>query len=194
MILGADDLLEKYFLHEMSLAIQEFPKSIMIQPSVNIIDSTSQAVFPIVDQVKKLLKGRLGAGVVSRNRLSKTLILGNWMYFGASIFKTDFLKENRFNPDFQIAMDYELILRMIENDSQIVIWPQAKFSYRRHSESYSNTPKHLDLRFGEEMRIMMDYSKILKDRSEYFASIVARAGITMRIFHLLAKIQHKFRK
>ena len=68
MILGADDLLEKYFLHEMSLAIQEFPKSIMIQPSVNIIDSTSQAVFPIVDQVKKLLNCLLYTSPSPRDR------------------------------------------------------------------------------------------------------------------------------
>lgn len=192
MILGADDVLEKNYLSEMSRAIQEFPKSIMIQPSISIINSASKDIFPFVDRVKKILKGSLGAGVVSKNRLSKTLMLGNWMYFGASVFNTKFLKENRFNPDFQIAMDYELILRMIEMDIQIVIWPEAKFLYRRHSRSYSNTPKHLDLRFKEEMKIMKNYSKILYARHQYFASVAARAGITMKIFYLLGKIQHKF--
>lgn len=192
MILGADDVLEKNYLSEMSRAIQEFPKSIMIQPSISIINSASKDIFPFVDRVKKILKGSLGAGVVSRNRLSKTLMLGNWMYFGASVFNTKFLKENRFNPDFQIAMDYELILRMIEMDIQIVIWPEAKFLYRRHSRSYSNTPKHLDLRFKEEMKIMKNYSKILYARHQYFASVAAGAGITMKIFYLLGKIQHKF--
>lgn len=194
MILGADDILDKNFLFQMSRAIQKFPKSIMIQPRINVIDSAGQDVFPFVDRVKEVLKGSLEAGVVSRYRLSKTLILGNWMYFGASVFNTKFLKENRFNPDFQIAMDYELILRMIEMDSQIVIWPEAKFFYRRHSRSYSNTPKHLDLRLNEEMRIMKNYSKTLWARHQYFASVVARAGITMKMFYLLGKIQHKLGK
>lgn len=194
MILGADDVLEKNYLIEMSRAIQEFPKSIMIQPSISIIDSVGKDILPFVDRVKKILKGSLGAGAVSRNRLSKTMLLGNWMYFGASVFNTKFLKENRFNPDFQIAMDYELILRMIEMDSQIVIWPEAKFLYRRHSRSYSNTPKHLDLRFKEEMKIMKNYSKVLYARHQYFASVVARAGITMKIFYLFGKIQNIFGK
>ena len=189
MILGADDVLEKNYLIEMSRAIQEFPKSIMIQPSISIIDSVGKDILPFVDRVKKILKGSLGAGAVSRNRLSKTMLLGNWMYFGASVFNTKFLKENRFNPDFQIAMDYELILRMIEMDSQIVIWPEAKFLYRRHSRSYSNTPKHLDLRFKEEMKIMKNYSKVLYARHQYFASVVARAGITMKIFYLFGKFK-----
>ena len=194
MILGADDLLEKHFLHEMSLAIKTFPKSILIQPSIKIIDSESQGINPFVDKVKNILKGRTKVGVVSRSRLSKTLILGNWMYFGASVFNTKFLKENRFNPDLQIAMDYEIILRMVEMNAQIVTWPRAVFSYRRHSGSYSNSPEHLDLRFKEEMKIIKEYSKQLYDRNQYFTAIVARAGITMRIYYLLAKIQHKIRK
>ena len=191
MILGADDLLEKHFLYQMSLAIKKFPKSILIQPGINIINSKSQDVYPFVDKVKSALKGRAKVGVISKSRLTMTLALGNWMYFGACVFNTNFLKENRFNPDLQIAMDYELILRMVELDAQIVNWPTAVFSYRRHSGSYSNSPAHLEFRYKEEMKIMREYSRKLADRNQYFTSIVARTGITMRIYYLLAKIQYK---
>jgi GT2 family glycosyltransferase len=194
MILGADDLLGKHFLYEMSLAIKEFPKSILIQPSIKIIDSKSLEIYPLVDKVKSVLKGRLKRGVVSKGRLTKTLALGNWMYFGASMFNTKFLKENRFNPDLQIAMDYELILRIVEMGGQIVIWPDAEFSYRRHSSSYSNSPEHLDFRFKEEMKIMKKYSERLEDGNQYFTALIARAGIMMRIHYLFAKIRHKIMK
>ena len=194
MILGADDLLEKHFLHEMSLAIKKFPKSILIQPSIKIIDSKTQEIYPFVDKVKSVLRGRIKEGAVSKSKLTRTLALGNWMYFGASVFNTKFLKENRFNPDLQIAMDFELIVRMVEMDAQILSWPTAVFLYRRHSGSYSNSPEHLDFRFKEEMKIMREYSKKLKDRNQYFASIFARTGITMRMYYLFAKIQHKIMK
>lgn len=194
MILGADDLLEKDFLNEMSLAINKFPKSILIQPSIKIIDSETQEIYPFVDKVKSLLRGRVKEGVISKSKLTRTLVLGNWMYFGASVFNTKFLKANRFNPDLQIAMDYELILRMVELGAQIVTWPAAVFSYRRHSLSYSNSVEHLDFRFKEEMKIMREYSGKLKDRNLYFASMFARAGITMRMYYLFAKIQHKVTK
>ncbi len=194
MILGADDVLEKHFLYEMSLAIKKFPKSILIQPSIKIIDSKRQEIYPLVDRVKNVLKGCTKEGVVSKSRLTKTLALGNWFYFGASVFNTKFLKENRFNPDLQIAMDYELILRMVEMGGQIVIWPGAVFSYRRHSSSYSNSPEHLNFRFKEEMKIMKEYSDKLQDRNQYFTAMIARAGITMRIHYLFAKIRHKIMK
>lgn len=194
MILGADDLLEKNFLFEMSLAVRKFPKSVLIQPSIRIIDSNNKEINPLVDKVKRALRGRTKAGAVSKRKLTRTLALGNWMYFGASVFDTKFLKENRFNPNFQIAMDYELILRMVEMNAQIVSWPNALFTYRRHSSSYSNSPEHLDFRFNEEMKIMKEYSELLKDRNQYISSMFARAGIAMRMYYLLARIQHKIMK
>jgi hypothetical protein len=91
-------------------------------------------------------------------------------------------------------MDYELILRMVEMNAQIVSWPSALFTYRRHSSSYSNSPEHIDFRFNEEMKIMKEYSEILKDRNQYVASMFARAGIAMRMYYLIAKIRHKIMK
>jgi len=193
MILGADDLLQTNFLSEMSLAVKKFPKSVLIQPSIKVIDSESQEIRPFVDKVKSLLRGRSKTGVIPKSRLTRTLALGNWMYFGASVFDTKYLKENRFNPNLQIAMDYELILRMVEMDAQIVSWPSAVFTYRRHSSSYSNSAAHLDFRFNEEMKIMKEYSEILRDRNQHIASMFARAGITMKIYYLFGKIQQKIK-
>jgi cellulose synthase/poly-beta-1,6-N-acetylglucosamine synthase-like glycosyltransferase len=194
MILGADDLLEKNYLHEMSLAIREHPESVMIQPSIRVISSNTEQIYPFVDQVKKLIRGPMTQGVISPRRLKGSLIFGNWLYFGASVFRTDFLRNNRFHPDFQIAMDYELILRMVEADAQIVAWPSALFSYRRHTGSYSNSYQNLELRFSEELKIMKSYSRQLKYKNHHVSSVVARAAVTMRIYNMVAKIQHKIGK
>ena len=194
MILGADDLLAKDYLHEMSQAIRQHPESIMIQPSIRVIGANSEQIHPFVDQVKKLLKGRMTSGIISPKRLRRTLILGNWLYFGASVFRTQFLRDNRFHPDFQIAMDYELILRMVQTNAQIVSWPSALFSYRRHTGSFSNSYENLELRFSEEMKIMRSYSQQLKHNGYYSSSIVARAAATMRIYNMVAKIKHKIAK
>jgi GT2 family glycosyltransferase len=194
MILGADDLLEKDYLYEMSKAIQQHPESVMIQPSIRVIGASNEEIHPFVDQVKKLLRGPITSGIISPKRLRRTLILGNWLYFGASVFRTEFLRDNRFHPDFQIAMDYELILRMVEADAQIVSWPSALFSYRRHTGSYSNSYENLELRFREELKITKSYAQQLKYNKYYFSSIISRAAITMRIYNMVAKIQHKITK
>jgi len=194
VILGADDILDRHYLHEMSLAIKQFPESTLIHPTVKVINSRGQKVQPFVDIFKKILKGKVKIGVFPKARLSKSLAIGNWMYLGACVFSTKFLKENRFNPDFQIAMDYELILRMVTINAPIVYWPKAVFFFRRHSESYSNSAKNLDLRLKEELTIMEAYSKQLKERGKYFAAAFARAGLSMRVYYIVAKLRHKLRK
>ena len=154
MILGADDLLERDFLLEMASAWKHQPGVVLIHPKVITIDENSVVKIALVDRFKQIITPTNFRKILKGRLLLFSLVAGNWMYFTSSTFKVSALKSYRFNSDFQIAMDWELAIRMAFSGEKFGYAKKAIFFYRRHTNSFSMREDTTRLRLSEEIKVV----------------------------------------
>lgn len=149
--LGCDDLMKPAYVETISRAIATHPGIAMIQPGVQVIDADGSPVPAGLDRVKRWLRPRVdGSGVVSGERLARSLSHGVWTYFPAITWRRDALGEHPFRQDLQTTLDAALMLELIGRGEEMLILDEVVFNYRRHAASASSKSA-VDLsRFAEE--------------------------------------------
>ena len=184
VILGCDDVLLPQYLQT---ALANIGDADIYQPSVDVIDADGKSYLPLGDRIKRLLQPKK-SGFYSGESLVASLCVGNWLYFPSILWKTNTLKNYRFNPQYKIVQDVDLEFSMIIDGAVLYYDKTVTFQYRRFSESLSSKEKQGGVRFNEEKEV---YDRFM----HHFASIgwnkaarAARYRITSRINTLLSKV------
>jgi glycosyltransferase involved in cell wall biosynthesis len=159
MILGADDLLEENFLQGMSKAWISSPKVALIHPKVITIDEESRIKSGFVDHFKHYIAPTNFKRILRGRMLLYSLLNGNWMYFTSSTFRVSKLKTYRFKSEFQVAMDWELALRMALAGEVFGYSKESVFFYRRHQNSFSMLKESSSMRLREEVKVVYDFGR-----------------------------------
>lgn len=186
MMLGADDRLLPCFVEDVLRASEETPAAAMFQPGVRVIDADGEPSLPLADRVKqRLLRPRsTGPLVLSGEPLAASLLHGNWLYWPSLVFRTPVIQSIDFRDDYEIILDLDLVLRLVERGEQLAVLPGTCFEYRRHAASESST----SLLDGRRFRGEKDFFQEAAERSRALgwrrAERAARLHLTSRLHAL----------
>jgi len=187
LILGADDLLSPQFLENLIEAVRIYPDVGFIQPRTQVIDSAGQIQVPLDDFIKSLIRHRWNAHEYSSRSAIYSLALGNWLYFPSIVWSRESLQNKTFNVNFEIALDLELILRILNDGGTVLYWPKSLFFYRRHSASISMDPSKYFRRVSEEIELYNALSSELFKKRQFLGGLISKLRLTSRL-NLVLKI------
>jgi glycosyltransferase involved in cell wall biosynthesis len=188
MILGADDLLEENFLKGMAKAWNSSPNVALIHPKVITIDEESRITSGFVDLYKHYIAPTNFKRVLRGRTLLYSLLIGNWMYFTSSTFRVSKLKTYRFKSEFQIAMDWELALRMALAGEVFGYSKESVFFYRRHQNSFSMIKGSSSMRLREEVKVVYDFGRYSRKLGKLDLWIFSRLHVNSYLNFTLRKL------
>lgn len=178
--LGCDDRLLPDYVAVVRRALQEHDDVAIVQPGVQIIDSGGGPSAPLGDLVKRLIAPR-GPQVLAGEGLLTSLMRGNWAYFPALCWRRETLVRQGFRQDLGVALDLEVLGRLVLSGESLLVLPGRQFEYRRHAASVSSAAAIRTDRFVEERLVMNELATGSAGLGWNRASRAARTRITSRL-------------
>jgi glycosyltransferase involved in cell wall biosynthesis len=154
--------------------------------SVEVINETGNIVKTIPDLVKKTLRPSLKKITIFENdKIFSNLMLGDWLYFPAILWKTETLKQTKFDGNFHTAMDLDVFIRLLNNDQKIAFIKSKVLGYRRHSQSASSLYAKSTGRFDEEFLCHKNALEIAKRKNWKTGAFLAQLALTVRLHAIM---------
>jgi glycosyltransferase involved in cell wall biosynthesis len=185
-ICGSDDI----FLHN---PLKDFDKDKLNQNNIStigldveVINETGKVVKTIPDQVKRTLRPSLKKITIFQNdKIFSNLMLGDWLYFPAILWKTETLKQTKFDGNFHTAMDLDVFIRLLSNDQKIAFIKSKTLGYRRHSQSASSLYAKSIGRFDEEFLCHKNALEIARRKNWKTGAFLAQLALTVRLHAIM---------
>jgi glycosyltransferase involved in cell wall biosynthesis len=185
-ICGSDDI----FLDN---PLKDFDKDKLVQSNISaigldveVINETGKVVKTIPDLVKRILRPSLKKiTIFQNNKIFSNLMLGDWLYFPAILWKTDTLKQTKFGGNFHTAMDLDILIRLLNADEKIAFIKSKVLGYRRHDQSASSLYAKSIGRFDEEFLCHKNALDIARRKNWKTGAILAQLALTVRLHAIL---------
>jgi glycosyltransferase involved in cell wall biosynthesis len=185
-ICGSDDIflnnpLKDFYTEKLSQS-----EIAAIGLNVEVINENGKIVKTIPDLVKKVLRPSLKKiTVFKNNKIFSNLMLGDWMYFPAILWKTETLKQIKFDGYFHTAMDLDVFIRLLNNDQKIAFIKSKVLGYRRHNQSASSLYAKSIGRFDEEFLCHKNAVEIARRKNWKTGAILAQLALTVRLHAIM---------
>lgn len=194
MVIGSDDILINDPCAELRKIPYELQDFTLYQLGVTCIDETGKFSSGIVDQVKKVLASLFTKdNEISNKKLSASLLIGDWMYWPAIIWKTSELHKLEWNTAYKSAVDLHLLLSLAKCGAVFKVGERESFAYRRHSKSVSSELASTGFRFQEELRIHKEFGLMYLKESEYLLAFIGFLALSVRLHAALIGIKIIFK-
>ena len=152
----------------------------------NIIDRVNSNSIKLPDVVKLLLRPRLKkVNIFENKKIFNSLMIGDWLYFPAILWRTKHINEIKFSGNFHTAMDLDILIRIIKENKKICFVKEKTINYRRHLESASSLYAKSIGRFEEEFFCHKAASDIASEKNWRVGKLLAKLAITIRLHALL---------
>lgn len=187
-LVGADDRLLPGYVSAVSGMARQRPDLAWIQPSVRVVDDAGRPVSTRADAVKARLMppaSAEGFTVLGGEDLTRSLLVGNWMYFPAVAFNREAVLPHGFREGRDIVLDVDLYLRLLVEGAQAAYLDDVQFEYRRHGASLSSTQALTGARFAEERAFFHEAAATLDRIGWHRAARAARWHVTSRLYAVL---------
>ena len=153
---------------------------------VEVINETGKIVKTIPDLVKRTLRPSLKKVTIFQNdKIFSNLMLGDWLYFPAILWKTETLKQTKFDDNFHTAMDLDVFIRLLSNDQKLAFIKSKVLGYRRHSQSASSLYAKSIGRFDEEFLCHKNALDIARRKNWKTGAILAQLALTVRLHAIM---------
>ncbi len=153
---------------------------------VEVINETGKVVKTIPDLVKRSLRPALKKITIFKNdEIFSNLMLGDWLYFPAILWRTETLKQLKFDGNFHTAMDLDVFIRLLSNDQKIAFIKSKALGYRRHSQSASSLYAKSTGRFDEEFLCHKNALEIARRKNWKTGAILAQLALTVRLHAIM---------
>ena len=153
---------------------------------VEVINESGKIVKTIPDLVKKVLRPSLKKiTVFKNNKIFSNLMLGDWLYFPAILWKTDTLNRIKFDGNFHTAMDLDVFIRLLSNDQKLAFIKSKVLGYRRHSQSASSLYAKSIGRFDEEFLCHKNALDIARRKNWKTGAFLAQLALTVRLHAIM---------
>ena len=185
-ICGSDDIFldnplkdfDKEMLSDLAIAA--------IGLDIEIINENGKIIGTIPDLVKRILRPPLKKTTIfPNNKMFSNLMLGDWLYFPAILWKTKTLKQFKFDGDFHTAMDLDVFIRLLNNDQKIAFIKSKVLGYRRHSQSASSLYAKSTGRFDEEFLCHKNALEIARRKNWKTGAFRAQLALTVRLHAIM---------
>ena len=153
---------------------------------IEVINEKSRIVKTIPDQVKRALRPKLKQiSIFENKKIFSNLMLGDWLYFPAILWKTEVIKQIKFDSTFHTAMDLDIFIRLIDNENKIAFIKNKVLGYRRHDQSASSLYAKSIGRFDEEFLCHRNAIEIARKKNWKTGVILAQLALTVRLHAIM---------
>ena len=185
-ICGSDDIFLDNPLKELDEQILNDIEIAAIGFDVKVIDKNGRSVLTIPDLIKKIIRPPLKKITIFQNdKIFSNLMLGDWLYFPAILWKTETLKQTKFDGNFHTAMDLDVFIRLLGNDQKIAFIKSKVLGYRRHNQSASSLYAKSIGRFDEEFLCHKNALDIARRKNWKTGAILAQLALTVRLHAIM---------
>ena len=185
-ICGSDDIFLDNPLKDFDTEKLSQPDIAAVGLDVEVINETGKIVKTIPDLVKRILRPSLKKITVFKNdKIFSNLMIGDWLYFPAIFWKTETLKQTKFDGNFHTAMDLDVFIRLLNNDQKIAFIKSKVLGYRRHSQSASSLYAKSIGRFDEEFLCHKNALDIARRKNWKTGAILAQLALTVRLHAIM---------
>jgi glycosyltransferase involved in cell wall biosynthesis len=185
-ICGSDDIFIGNPLEKLIEVFVGDQKVSVIGLDVKVINDKNKEVKALPDVVKKLLRPKIENFVVfSNSKIFSNLMLGDWLYFPAILWRTETVKNYEFSGDFHTAMDLDILIRLLNADEKIAFIKSKVLGYRRHSQSASSLYAKSIGRFDEEFLCHKNALEIARRKNWKTGAFLAQLALTVRLHAIM---------
>jgi glycosyltransferase involved in cell wall biosynthesis len=185
-ICGSDDIFLQDPLENIRLGNLEGLDISALGFDVEVINDAGESFLTIPDLVKRIIRPKLETFTFFENsRAFSNLMIGDWLYFPAILWRTRTLREVRFDVNFHTAMDLDIFIRLIEKDKKLVFIKKQVIGYRRHSQSASSLYAKSIGRFDEEFLCHKNALEIARRKNWKTGAFLAQLALTVRLHAIM---------
>ena len=185
-ICGSDDIFLDNPLKDFDTEKLSQPDIAAVGLDVEVINETGKIVKTIPDLVKRILRPSLKKITVFKNdKIFSNLMIGDWFYFPAILWKTETLKQTKFDGNFHTAMDLDVFIRLLSSDQKMTFIKSKVLGYRRHSQSASSLYAKSIGRFDEEFLCHKNALEIARRKNWKTGAILAQLALTVRLHAIM---------
>ena len=185
-ICGSDDIFLDNPLKDFDTEKLSQPDIAAVGLDVKVINETGKIVKTIPDLVKRILRPSLKKITVFKNdKIFSNLMIGDWLYFPAIFWKTETLKQTKFDGNFHTAMDLDVFIRLLSSDQKMTFIKSKVLGYRRHSQSASSLYAKSIGRFDEEFLCHKNALDIARRKNWKTGAILAQLALTVRLHAIM---------
>jgi glycosyltransferase involved in cell wall biosynthesis len=185
-ICGSDDIFIGNPLEKLTEVFVGDQKVSVIGFDVRVINDKNKEVKALPDVIKNLLRPKIENFVVFTNsKIFSNLMLGDWLYFPAILWRTETVKNYEFSGDFHTAMDLDILIRLLNADEKIAFIKSKVLGYRRHSQSASSLYAKSIGRFDEEFLCHKNALEIARRKNWKTGSFLAQLALTVRLHAIM---------
>ena len=185
-ICGSDDIFLDNPLKDFDTEKLSQPDIAAVGLDVEVINETGKIVKTIPDLVKRILRPSLKKITVFKNdKIFSNLMIGDWLYFPAIFWKTETLKQTKFDGNFHTAMDLDVFIRLLSSDQKMTFIKSKVLGYRRHSQSASSLYAKSIGRFDEEFLCHKNALDIARRKNWKTGAFLAQLALTVRLHAIM---------
>ena len=191
-VVHADDVLEANFIEASQKAHSDNPNAIAVHTSVTVVDEDNKKRFSFPDFIKFHVAPYKHSRSIATSGDSglASVLRGNFVFCPTVSFKTEFISLPLFNPQWKMAVDLELISRLLLDGQTIVGIPDFVYRYRRHRNNLTSQLTDTTARFVEEIAFYKQVSVECKAKGFQKSALVA-SRLTMVRLHILYRVIQK---
>ena len=191
-VVHADDVLEANFIEASQKAHSDNPNAIAVHTSVTVVDEDNKKRFSFPDFIKFHVAPYKHSRSIATSGDSglASVLRGNFVFCPTVSFKTKFISLPLFNPQWKMAVDLELISRLLLDGQTIVGIPDFVYRYRRHRNNLTSQLTDTTARFVEEIAFYKQVSVECKAKGFQKSALVA-SRLTMVRLHILYRVIQK---
>ena len=191
-VVHADDVLEPQFVEVSLRAHATNPEAVAVHTAVTVVDEENKKRFSFPDFVKFHVapyKHLRSISTMGDTGLA-SILRGNFVFCPTVSFKADLISLPLFDPNWTMAVDLDLISRLLLQGQTIVGVPDFVYRYRRHRNNLTSQLTDTTVRFVEEIRF---YKKISLDCAAigFVQSTKMASRMTMIRLHILYRLLQK---
>ncbi len=191
-VVHADDVLEATFVEASQKAHSDNPNAIAVHTSVTVVDEDNKKRFSFPDFIKFHVAPYKHSRSISTSGDSglASVLRGNFVFCPTVSFKSKFISLPLFNPQWNMAVDLELISRLLLDGQTIVGIPDFVYRYRRHRNNLTSQLTDTTARFVEEIAFYKQVSVECNEKGFQKSALVA-SRLTMVRLHILYRVFQK---
>jgi hypothetical protein len=185
-ICGSDDI----FIGDPTICLSRFnladTKISVVGMNVKTINEQGIEKVKLPDIIKKFISPNVNGSTIFKNsKIFANLMVGDWLYFPAIMWRTSTVLNYKFSGEFHTAMDLDILLRIISDELKIGFVNEYVIGYRRHDKSASSLYAKSIHRVEEEYLCHRYAISIAKRNKWILGLIFAQIAPTVRAHALL---------
>jgi GT2 family glycosyltransferase len=188
-ICGSDDVFISNPLSNLPTELLNDKSISTLALDVKIIGENDYEIKALPDLIKKVIRPKINNFRLFENeKIFNNLMVGDWLYFPAILWRTQTLMDLKFSGEFHTAMDLDVLIRLLAKDYKIAFIKNKVLAYRRHNQSASSLYAKSIGRIDEEIACHKQAKELARLKNWKTGAILAQLAPTVRLHALMRSV------